>query len=54
MCSSQRSRAFELAAATEQLKVGGGYTELIKAKNETRMLRIVKLLTFDALELELP
>ena len=30
VCSSQRSKAFELAATTEQLKVGRGYTEFIK------------------------
>ena len=29
MCSSQRSQAFELAATTEWLEVGGGYTVLI-------------------------
>ena len=41
MCSSQRSQAFELAATTEQLQVGGGYVVLI----ETSYKGLAKLIT---------
>ena len=34
MCSSQRSQAFEFAATTERLQVGGGYVVLIETSHK--------------------
>ena len=41
MCNSQRSQAFELAATTQWLQVGGDYTVLIKTSYEA----LAKLIT---------
>ena len=43
MCRSQRSQAFELATTTERLKVGGGYTVLIKKASYGILAKLIIL-----------